>query len=74
VSVEREKRGFLGMQWIARLRQWLIREKGATMVEYAVLAAIMVVGLFTVLGSLRDEIQGMFTETANVIKCGDTTC
>lgn len=64
----------MGMRWIRRFRQWLVREKGATMVEYAVLAAIMVVGLFTVLGGLRDEIQGMFTETANVIKCGDTNC
>lgn len=57
-----------------RLSRWLGRQKGATIVEYAVLAAILVVGLVATLGGLRDEINAMFTETINVIKCGSTTC
>lgn len=59
---------------LAKVRRWLAREKGATMVEYAVLAAILVVGLYASLGGLRDGIKTMFDETTNLIKCGETSC
>jgi len=58
----------------SRFARWLGREKGATIVEYALLAAILVVGLFAALTGLRDEIKAMFTETTNMIRCGEKVC
>lgn len=44
------------------------------MVEYAVLAALIVVGLYATVGQLREAINDMFGEIICVVKKGTKTC
>lgn len=40
-------------------------ESGATAIEYGLIAAIVAVGIIAALGTLRDELQGTFTDVSD---------
>jgi Flp pilus assembly pilin Flp len=41
-----------------RLYLWMQRDRGQTMAEYAVVLAVIAIGIFVALGSLRNSIGG----------------
>lgn len=49
---------------VARLRD---REDGQTLVEYALIIAIIALGLIVALYFLRDEIEELFRDTGNTL-------
>jgi pilus assembly protein Flp/PilA len=46
---------------------WWNRQEGATMVEYAVIATIIVIGLFATVGQFRDAVGDMFNRITNLL-------
>ncbi len=45
-------------EWSIRLYLALRRDRGQTMAEYAVVLAVIVIGIFVALGALRGSISG----------------
>jgi pilus assembly protein Flp/PilA len=50
------------------VRRFFADESGASAVEYAVVAGIIALGLVITIGSLRDTLNHIFTNTADEIK------
>jgi pilus assembly protein Flp/PilA len=47
-------------------------ESGATAIEYALIAAIVSVGLITILGTLGDELEETFNSIATALESANT--
>jgi len=47
---------------LLRMATWLRRDKGQTLVEYALIIALVSVALVIALGLLKDDIAGVFTD------------
>lgn len=46
------------------IRNFLRDESGATAIEYGLIAALIAVGLITVLGTMKDSLIGTFTKVS----------
>jgi len=47
---------------LLRMATWLRRDKGQTLVEYALIIALVSVALVVALGLLKDDIAGVFQD------------
>jgi pilus assembly protein Flp/PilA len=47
---------------MSRLLQWLKNEKGASMVEYALLVVLIAVVALTAVAFMGEEVSGLFSE------------
>ncbi len=47
---------------MSKLKQWLNSEKGASMVEYALLVVLIAVVALTALTFMGEEVSGLFSE------------
>ncbi|HWI61507.1 MAG TPA: Flp family type IVb pilin [Symbiobacteriaceae bacterium] len=56
------------LRWYCKWQVWWSRQDGATMVEYAVIATIIVIGLFATVGSFRDAIGDMFKKITDLLR------
>lgn len=50
---------------VKRFQKLIADEEGASMVEYALLVALIAVACITVIGTLSTKIQGTFTTASN---------
>lgn len=50
-----------------RFQVWLSRQEGATVIEYVLLAAVIVVGLLSTVKSLRDTMIAQFQSIINTL-------
>lgn len=55
------------------IRRFAREESGATMVEYAILVALIAVALIIVIGVLQTQIQAAFQKAADEIEKATTT-
>lgn len=62
---------FLG--WYCKWQVWWNRQEGATMVEYAVIATIIVIGLFVTVGKFRDAVGAMFERIIELLNGSPNT-
>ncbi|MEG8220463.1 Flp family type IVb pilin [Sphingomonas sp. HH69] len=54
------------------IRKMLKNEKGATAIEYGLIAALIAVAAITAMTSLGDNLKTTFTTTSNAIANGNT--
>ena len=54
-------------KFLKRAKSFLKDEDGPTVVEYAVLMALIVIALITVIGTLTTAVSGTFTDAATAM-------
>jgi Flp pilus assembly pilin Flp len=53
------------VRYYAALQAWLAQEDGQTMAEYAVVLAVIVIGIFIALGALTGSISGALAKVTS---------
>lgn len=54
------------------IRNLFANKKGATAIEYGLIAALIAVAAITAMGSLGDELETTFTTVGNELKANNT--